>query len=61
MIPTNIFIDPQLAVRHQEDLRISAARARFARVATRTFAIERLEAPSARRWALRFALEANRG
>jgi hypothetical protein len=59
MTPTSLFPDQQLATRHQVDLRADAARARFARVATRTFALERAERLSTRRWALRPATESS--
>lgn len=57
MTPTSLFPDPQLADLHQVDLRAAAARARFARVATRGFALERVDHRSARRPAVRPSME----
>jgi hypothetical protein len=60
MTPTSILPDPQLAVRHQQDLRAAAAQARFARVATRTFAIDRVSVPTLRRGLFRAVTEVAR-
>lgn len=52
MTPTSLFPDPQLATQHQQDRRTDAARARFVRVATRTFAPEQAELAFIRRLVL---------
>jgi len=57
MTPTSLFPDPQIAPLHQQDLRATAARARFARVATRGFGLERVDLRSARRTLVRPSME----
>jgi hypothetical protein len=60
MSPTILFVDPQHAARHEDDLRAAAAQARFARMATRSLWIDGSGLPAARRWTLRYASEGSR-